>query len=469
MSIPGTNIKKPKILVCGDIMLDHYIYTNIDKIANEAPIPVFRFIREEYALGGCGNVLRNLHSLGCSDLYIFSVIGDDINGKRLYKMIGDLGIHNYLTVNTDVVTTSKTRYFCDSKILFRCDSEKSHAIDISEILINIEACIHRNDINCIVLSDYDKGFLTKELCRAIICLAEKHNIFTCVDPKKDYTKYIGCSLIKPNRSEAKRLMNAPDDTHIVALHEMLHANVQCKYSVITMSDEGITLYDKHTLLHERPNIRKVVDVTGAGDIVTSILSYFIPSGYDIQAALRIATSVATISVEHPGTYIISQKDIYRTWLSRDIVITQEMISSIRELHDGRQIVFTNGCFDLLHRGHLSLLKFCREKGDIVIVGINSDSSVRILKGNLRPIQDEITRSQILAGISYVDYVIIFDDLTPLKIIKELRPDVLIKGGDYTVESIIGREYAKETIIFSTIEGVSTSNTITHILDKSNTP
>lgn len=467
MAIPITNIRKPKILVCGDIMLDHYIYTHIDKIANEAPIPVFRFINEEYALGGCGNVLRNLHSIGCADIYIFSVIGNDINGKRLRGMIDDLGIHNHLTVNTNTVTTTKTRYFCDNKILFRCDSEKKHEIDISEILVNIESCIHRNDIECIVLSDYDKGFLTKELCQSIIRLAEENNIFTCVDPKRDYTKYIGCSLIKPNRSEAKRLMNAPDDTNLTSLHEMLHDKVHCKYSVITMSDEGISFYDKHTLVHQRPNVRKVVDVTGAGDIVTCILSYFIPMGYDIHATLRMATSIATISVENPGTYVISQKDIYRTLINRGSVITREMIQSIRELHDGQRIVFTNGCFDLLHRGHLSLLKFCREKGDIVIVGMNSDSSVRALKGSSRPVQDEITRSQILAGLSYVDYVIVFDDSTPLEIIKELRPDILVKGGDYTVDSIIGREYAGETIIFSTIEGVSTSNTITHIVDISN--
>ncbi len=233
-----------------------------------------------------------------------------------------------------------------------------------------------------------------------------------------------------------------------------------------MSEEGISLYDKQMIVHERPHVRKVVDVTGAGDIVTCILSYFIPMGYDIKTTLRMATSIATLSVENPGTYVISQKDIYRTLISRGSIITHEMISYIRELHNGQRIVFTNGCFDLLHRGHLSLLKFCREKGDIIIVGMNSDSSVRALKGDSRPIQDETTRSQILSGLSYVDYVIIFDESTPLNIIKDLRPDILVKGGDYTVESIIGREHAGETIVFSTIEGISTSNTITHILDNS---
>lgn len=457
--------RPPTIIVCGDIMLDHYIYTKIDKIANEAPIPVFRFLKEEYTLGGCGNVLRNLHSIGCAGLHIFSAIGDDIMGRRISDMIDEMGIHTHLSVERSGVTTTKTRYFSDNKVVFRCDTEAAHTVDISAILIDMEDCIRHNTIDCIILSDYDKGFLTKDVCRAIIALANRYNVFTCVDPKRDYTKYVGCSLIKPNRTEARRLVGAAEDTPDEVLHRMLREKVCCRYSVITMSEEGISLNNGEATIHARPTVHKVVDVTGAGDIVTCILGYYVPLGVDLSDVIRMATTIATISVEHPGTYTITKGDITGALIRRGGLITMDEIAHIRDIHPEKRIVFTNGCFDLLHRGHLELLRFCRAHGDIVVVGVNSDSSVKVLKGDTRPIQLEETRAHILSELACVDYVVIFEELTPINILQALRPDVLVKGGDYTVDSIVGREYAGETVIFNTLEGISTSNTIEHIVKR----
>lgn len=454
--------KSPKIIVCGDIMLDHYIYTRVDKIANEAPIPVFRYLKEEYTLGGCGNVLRNLHNIGCAELHIFSAIGDDEMGRKMRGILDELRIRNHLNVDRAGVTTTKTRYFSDNKVLFRCDTEAAHTVDISAVLVDMEECISGNNIDCIILSDYDKGFLTKEMCRAIIALATRHNVFTCVDPKRDYTKYVGCSLIKPNRVEARRLVGASEDTPVEVLHRMLREKVGCRYSVITMSEEGISLNNGETTIHARPTVHKVVDVTGAGDIVACILGYYVPLGVDLSDVIRMATTIATISVEHPGTYTITKGDITGALIRRGGLITMREIAHIRDIHPRKRIVFTNGCFDLLHRGHLELLRFCRARGDIVVVGVNSDSSVKTLKGDTRPIQPEATRAQILSELACVDYVVIFEELTPIDIIRDLRPDVLVKGGDYTADSIVGREYAGETVIFNTLEGLSTSNTIQHI-------
>lgn len=448
----------PRIVVCGDIMLDHYIYTHANKIANEAPIPVFSFLDERHTLGGCGNVLANLSSLGCTELHAISMIGDDDNGRKISSMLHTLNISNHLIVNHESVTTTKIRYFSNDKLLFRSDKERHARVDTASVMARLEKCISGNNIDCIILSDYEKGFLTKELCQSILAFARARGIFTCVDPKRDPTKYIGCSVIKPNLSEAYRLTDLPTSATIEQLHSALHSIVHCRYSAITMAEEGISVYDGTSIFHEKTASRKVVDVTGAGDIVCAILGYYMPISCDIPTIVRTATEVATISVEQPGTYVISKRDIMK--LSK--IIDIDVIPTIKDLYRDTDIVFTNGCFDLLHEGHLALLNFCKGKGGIVIVGVNSDESVKGLKGPTRPIHNQRTRASILAALSCIDYVIVFDEPTPLEIIQKLEPDVLVKGGDYTVDSIVGREYAKRTLIFNLVEGISTSNTIQHI-------
>jgi len=462
------SVRKPNIIVCGDIMLDINTDTHVEKIANEAPIPVYNHNKVEYKLGGCGNVLQNLHGIGCDQLFIFSTIGDDDNGKHIQSLVSDMNVNNRIRIVSDTHTTTKHRYFCNSKILFRCDIENNPSelerISAVSFVDQIEECIRDHQIDCIILSDYNKGVLSHKQCQQIISLANKHDIFTCVDPKKDYTKYTGCSLIKPNRSEAYSLFNMSSTTPIEELHARMFKTIGCKYSVITMAEHGISMYDGTDTIVEKPVVRSVIDVTGAGDVVCSILGYYMTTSIPPRDVIRVATEIATLSVGFPGTYIMKSDDILNACMGESAIIMVDDIPAIKRLHSGKTILFTNGCFDLLHSGHLRLLQFCKERADIVVVGLNSDASVKRLKGPTRPVQNENLRAQLLASLRCVDYVIVFDDDTPLNLIKALSPDMLVKGGDYNPDAIVGREFARETIVFDLVKGNSTTSTIRSIVE-----
>ena len=451
----------PNIIVVGDIMLDINNYTHVEKLANEAPIPVFNYISDEKKLGGCGNVLQNLSGIGCTELYIFSCIGGDDNGKHVSQLVDSIGAHNHLHIVPDYATTTKIRYFSDNKIMFRCDVENSaqKKKELATVCFAnaIRVLCETTRIDCIVLSDYNKGVLHAQHCKDIIAVANSLGIMTCVDPKDNYIKYSGCTLIKPNRREAYSLLGLPADSSIECLHRKMVTDIGCKYSVITLSEEGISLYDGARFYYEKPTIHSIIDVTGAGDIVCSILSFFLCQSAAISDTLRTATQIATFSVEHPGTYIIQKSDLNRVAVNS--IVTLDQLGSIRSLYSNKTIAFTNGCYDLFHTGHLSVLEFCKQKADIVVVGLNSDASVKRLKGSTRPIHDQQTRAAVVLSNKNVDYVVLFNDDTPIELIKALRPDYLIKGGDYSADSIIGTEYAKETLVVPYIAGVSTTNTI----------
>lgn len=441
-------------------MLDHNVFVEAEKLANEAPIPVFRLQREEFALGGCGNVVKNLHSLGCGSLHLFSAIGDDEAGRRicaaLVKELG-AGLVSHLRVLDGYGTTVKRRYFCDNKIVFRCDTEVGGlAIVAPSFAEEVEAILKTKSIDCIILSDYNKGVLTAQVCQDIIRLGNLYGVFTCVDPKQDYTKYKGCSLIKPNRKEACALLQLDAKTPLIDLHKRMFELIGPKYSVITLGEHGITLYDGSSMIHERPAARKIIDVTGAGDIVCAIMGYFLCSPAAVPSnILQLATRIATKSVEFPGTYTLTRGDLLPS--SKVVEFTD-----LRSLKAGSRIVFTNGCFDLLHSGHIRLFKFCKELGGDVVVGLNSDDSIRSLKGSTRPVNSLQTRLDVLEAIQYIDWIVVFEEDTPLRVLEELRPDVLVKGGDYTVETIVGKEFAGEVCICSFMEGVSSTATIKKI-------
>jgi D-beta-D-heptose 7-phosphate kinase/D-beta-D-heptose 1-phosphate adenosyltransferase len=456
-------MRKPTIIICGDIMLDHNIYTTIEKLANEAPIPVFNRGCEEYLLGGAGNVLKNMHSIGCEQMYMFSAIGADDNGRRLTELIDSLGVENRTRYISGYTTTTKQRFFCENKLMFRCDAENGAAekqlLRAVSFADEIEEILRTNRVDCIVLSDYNKGILYKEHCQSIIALANRYGVMTCVDPKNDFTKYIGCTVIKPNRKEAYDLFAVDKSSSIDELHATIYTQVHCRYSIITMAEKGITLYDGTTYYKETPTVHSIVDVTGAGDIVCCILAYFLPLGYPIQKMLKLATDIATKSIEYPGTYTIRPDDIVGP-IHKQLSVSQA--GDLRRKYADKRIVFTNGCFDLLHRGHMQLFRFCKEKGDVVVVGLNSDESIRRLKGPSRPINAVQTRTDILDAIKYIDHIIVFDDDTPVALLQELRPDYLVKGGDYAVESILGSEYAKETMICNFVDGYSSTGIINKI-------
>ena len=447
----------PTIIVCGDIMLDHNIFTDIEKVANEAPIPVFNMYKEDYMLGGCGNVIKNISSLGCKKLYSFSVIGNDDNGKIISRLLGELNVIDKNIVLDGYSTTTKQRYFCSNKIVFRCDTENKKEtrsiIESVSFIDRIEDILKTEKVDCIIMSDYNKGILYDEQCKDIISLANKYGVFTCVDPKEDYHKYIGCSLIKPNLKEAYSIFKI-NTRSIESLHKYIYSEVKCKYSVITMAEKGITLYDGSTIIHEMPTVHKIIDVTGAGDIVCCIFGYFLSQGMDPTDIIKVATRVATKSIEYPGTYTLTQDDIKQ----KGKIIYFKDLKIIKK---DTPIVFTNGCFDLLHSGHIELFKFCKAKG-VVIVGLNSDYSIRRLKGPSRPVNSLKTRLDILESIHYIDYIIVFDEDTPYSIIKEVCPDYLVKGGDYNIDTIIGKEFSKETIVCNFLNGYSSTSLIQKI-------
>lgn len=465
-NISFSKLKRPNIIVCGDIMLDHATHVQIEKIANEAPIPVYNFKEEYYTLGGCGNVLQNLYNLGCENLFIMSVVGNDVQGERIHSLVNSMKIHNYIQTYDGFHTTTKERFFCDNKIIYRFDREntKQEQKVIGSILFEdiLEKILQTTHIDCILLSDYNKGVLTFEQCQRIIQLANKYNVFTCVDPKENPDKYRGCTLIKPNLSEACKLFGLEKSTPILEIHKVIQARLECQYSVVTMSEKGITLYNGKDLLHEIPNVHKIIDVTGAGDIVCCLMGYFIPMQIPISEVVYLATHIATKSVEYPGSYTVSMNDVYELNLKHTTIITRDDISVLKHVFDKQTIVFTNGCFDILHSGHIQLFKFCKSQGNIVVLGLNSDASIRRLKGDTRPINPLSIRLDILSSIQYIDYIIVFEEDTPYEVLQLLKPDILVKGGDYNVNAIVGREFAKETILCNFVPDNSTTGIIQKI-------
>jgi D-beta-D-heptose 7-phosphate kinase/D-beta-D-heptose 1-phosphate adenosyltransferase len=446
-------------------MLDRQIWGSIDKIANETPIPVLLKTHEKYSLGGCGNVLSNLSSLTPNKLFLFAVTGNDSNGSKIEHMLEENDIH-YILEKSRYVTTTKTRFFCENRLLFRFDDEMKYILDGGQedrIYQSFIKVIENNTIDSIVFSDYNKGFLTPTLCEKIINKSNEYGIFTVVDPKNSYEKYKLCSLIKPNRAEVERLFGIRvNSENLHSTLKYIKNTVNCKHVVITLADKGIAyIDDSDKIFFNEPEPIEVIDVTGAGDIVSSVISYYFPSSEDKQQIIILSSLLATESVKHAGTYIITEKDILfaKHYLIGNKLTSVDYIKGIK-----LPIVFTNGCFDLLHIGHLELFKFCKTKyrNHILVVALNTDDSIRRIKGSSRPINNINARTEMLNAIKWVDYILTFDSDTPIKLIEHLRPDIIVKGGDYTYDSIIGKEYCRNIEIFDIITGVSTTNTISRI-------
>ena len=450
-----------RIAVFGDLMIDMNTYSKATKMANEAPIPVFNKLHDTYSLGGAGNVLKNLASLGCSQLYAFGAVGKDVNAVILRSLCTESGIMDYLQTAEQYRTIIKHRYFCDNKIVFRSDTESdaSTLVIDNEILLSQLEALCQEGLDCIVLSDYNKGFLNLERCQRIIQLANKYNIITVVDPKEDYHKYMGCTLIKPNLREAYHLFSLSPSIPLEEAHQIIRSKIGCKYSVITLAEQGLTVSTSTEYIKIATQSRQVIDVTGAGDIVTSVFAVYLAQDIPIISCAQKATRLATLSVQHSGSYTLQPHDLF------DIsskILTIDQLTIFNTIYSTKRIVFTNGCFDLLHSGHMELFKFCRSKGDLVVVGLNSDASITRLKGPTRPVNSQKVRLDLLEAISYIDYIIVFDQDTPEELIKMLKPQYLIKGGDYTPESILGSQYAKETIVCNFVAGMSSTNIIKKI-------
>ena len=458
--------KKPSILVLGDIMLDYSTTGAIEKLANEAPIPVLVKKEETVSLGGCGNVVQNLHALGCKKLYLLSVCGDDNKAIQIQKMLDEKHVL-YKLWKVAKNTTSKHRFFANSKLLFRYDEEERVNITTSieyDVLNAVSHILEKDVVDCIYFSDYNKGFLTKNICQGVIQMAREKRIFVCVDPKNDYTKYKGCSLIKPNRNEVEHLYGMRlEMNNLESALDIIRKKTECSSVVITLGNDGISYSsEKDGFYRWKLNSKEIIDVTGAGDIVGTILAYYYPQKDHKKSVIELSSYMGTVSVSHLGTYILKLSDIIEAErsLKKNKYITVDKLQYIQ----GRKI-FTNGCFDILHEGHLGLLSYCRSLAGSdghVIVAINNDSSIRSLKGGKRPIRDERQRIAMLNAIDSVDWIVIFSESTPVEILKIIQPDVLVKGGDYTKETVLGKEYCKEVQIFPFEENISTTKIIEKI-------
>jgi D-beta-D-heptose 7-phosphate kinase/D-beta-D-heptose 1-phosphate adenosyltransferase len=463
----------PRILVIGDLMIDHYLWGGCERISPEAPVQVVDITRETTVLGGAGNVINNLISLG-ADVCVGGVIGDDENGEELRAMLQYIGVDAAgLVIQGGRKTSKKSRIIASNQQILRYDKESKEAIAtvserkiVSHVIDVIDSC------DIVILSDYGKGVITEAVAGGVIAAAKLAGKKVLVDPKgKDYRKYRGAYLLTPNKKEASEATGIVinDDSSLRQALLSLKKTCDLECSMITLSEDGIAIYDES--MRRFPTVAKeVYDVTGAGDTVIASLSYALASGLSIDEAAPFANHAAAVVVGKIGsaTVTLDEIDTYESSLhqsSSDAHIkSRDEITSIaqRLKAEGKSVVFTNGCFDILHVGHVKYLQEAKSYGDVLIVGLNSDSSVRALKGPTRPVNLESDRAYILAALESVDYVVMFSDETPYELIKNIAPDILVKGGDYEGKVVVGAEFAKELRLVQFVDGKSTTATIARI-------
>jgi D-beta-D-heptose 7-phosphate kinase/D-beta-D-heptose 1-phosphate adenosyltransferase len=474
------SIKPPTILVVGDLMLDLYVWGSVERISPEAPVQVLKVKSEESRPGGAGNVAGNLSALGARSLCC-GVVGDDAHGRSLCRMLGRFKADTSgILRDKNRPTTVKTRMIAHSQQLLRVDREEARELGQSlqaKMLKNIDRLLPSCD--AVMLSDYGKGTIPDELVSDILSACKKHNKLVLVDParQRDFRSYNGCTVLKPNSAEAAKAsgIEIVDRPSLEAAARKLLNITRAKYLVITQGNEGMTIFRKAAKpVHIAGLSRPVFDITGAGDTVLSLLGYVLAGGGTIEEAAEIANVAAGIVVGKVGAAQVTRAEIIQELLgfhhiaSHKVKPLDEIISICKEHRRRNQrVVFTNGCFDLLHVGHIKLFQFAKNNGEILIVGLNSDASVRKLKGTGRPVLDQNERAYILSAIEQVDYIVIFGETTPLKLIKAIKPDVLVKGADYTKDTVVGRNfvesYGGRVELAPLIEGTSSSGIMSRIV------
>jgi len=463
----------PHILVIGDLMIDHYLWGGCERISPEAPVQVVDIARETTVLGGAGNVINNLVTLG-AQVSVSGVIGDDENGEELRAMLSTIGASSEgLITQTGRKTSKKSRIIASNQQILRYDKESKDSIDTTSetaIATYVESVIHSCDI--IILSDYGKGVITDAVAGGVIAAARAAGKKVLVDPKgKDYRKYRGAYLLTPNKKEASEATGIviQDEASLKKALLSLKETCDLECSMITLSEDGIAIYDE--TMRRFPTVAKeVFDVTGAGDTVIASLSFALSCGYTIDQAAPFANHAAAVVVGKIGSATVTlgeieeyESSLHQSTSDMHIKSHEEIFAlSDRLKKEGKKVVFTNGCFDILHVGHVKYLQEAKSYGDVLIVGLNSDSSVRELKGPTRPVNVQEDRAYILAALESVDYVVLFSEETPHELIKNIGPDILVKGGDYEGKSVVGAEFAKELRLVQFVDGKSTTATIERI-------
>lgn len=431
----NSNLENIKIAVFGDVMLDIYCHGEITRISPEAPVPVFSTTKTEYRLGGAGNVAVNLKSLGV-DVSLFGHVGNDTHGDRIQNMLDTLQIkHSLIHTNR---TTTKMRYLSQGQQVMRVDQDhKNPPLDAKYQLSGLDA---------IIISDYGKG--SAEACASIISKARDLDIPVLVDPKgKDFSKYRGATLITPNEKEYQEAFgNQPPNE--------VRKRLYIENLLLTQGERGMTLFMDTGTHKEEASAKAVYDVTGAGDTVIAVMAVCLATGISPEESMILANKSAGLVVGKIGAASVTWQDLYPC---DDPYVKIEQARAA-----GKKIVYTNGCFDLLHAGHIHSLLEAKKHGDFLVVGLNDDESVRRLKGHNRPIVSLGHRQQLLESLGVVDLVIPFSEETPVKMVERIKPDVLVKGGDYAGKTIKSTEHAGKVVLVERQENLSTTNIINKI-------
>ena len=462
------SIRGKRVLVVGDVMLDRSRYGTASRISPEAPVPVVDVKRVEDRPGGAGNVALNLKSLGL-EVVVAGVRGYDSAGIKLQESFQSHGITPYFLVDLERETTLKERLFADGVHQARADYGSTQALTATQETDLFER-IQKHKADVLVLSDYGKGVLTPSFTQKLITWAKSKNIPIIVDPKgTNYSKYSGATILKPNRSEAQSVLGRAVTGSADDLRE-LQQRFQIIHPLITLSEHGMAWLDDRAEPRRLLSYKQeVFDVTGAGDTVTALLAGGLAAGLSIDLGARMANLAAGIAVSHRGTYSVTPEDLLQSAKipeNKKIVNEQELLKIVHAYQaQGKSIAFTNGVFDLIHVGHIRLLTLAKREADLLIVAINTDASTKRVKGADRPIQNQADRAEIVLG-TLADYVILMEDDDPMRLINLIRPDLLVKGGDYRLEEVVGRElvesYGGRVVLSPLVQGRSTQETIQSI-------
>jgi D-beta-D-heptose 7-phosphate kinase/D-beta-D-heptose 1-phosphate adenosyltransferase len=471
--------RQVKVLVVGDIMLDRYIHGEVERISPEAPVPVLRHARRYERAGGAANVAMNLAGLGCQP-FLAGFWGSDSEQVELAAILERAGVDTVGVVSSSLPTISKTRIVGRQQQLLRLDIESRDAVSeveagrLRELATGLVEKVH-----AVILSDYAKGALSAALCEAVIRAARKTGIPVLADPKTpDFSKYSGATTVCPNLGELSLATGVPaHKVHdLLSAAQLLVSEHDLQFLTVTMSEKGITVLRPASpggtgVYHSPARAREVFDVSGAGDTVIATLAASLAGGLQVESSVELANLAAGIVVSKVGTVPIAAHELIGALTPSSGLSSGEKVLDMQRIQvrvaewraSGETIVFTNGCFDLLHVGHITLLEECRRFGSKLVLGLNADVSVCRLKGPARPIVGERERARVMAALAAVDAVVLFEEDTPLELIRALKPNVLVKGGDYSIETVVGHEdviaSGGRVEIIPTVEGFSTSNIV----------
>ena len=468
-----------RVLVLGDVMLDRFIYGSVDRISPEAPIPVVNVERLLDMPGGAANVARNIAALGAHAI-LLGVVGDDAwAGDLRAQLASSAGIDAHLIVDASRPTSVKTRYVADGQQVMRADRESRDPLapTIAESLLH-EFSAALAGAEAIVLSDYAKGVLSDPVTRAAIDIARRAGKIIIVDPKsKDFARYRGATVLTPNQMELQQAcgQECRGDEQVVNGAQRILAQGICGAMVVTRGKDGMSIVQTQgDAVHLSTAERQVFDVSGAGDTVVAVLSLGLAVGAGVVDAAALANIAGGIVVGKRGTATVTAAEMIAAQRPFDGSTDPQKIFALDTVlqlarswrEQGLKVAFANGCFDLLHPGHISLLEQARRSADRLIVGLNADSSIRRLKGPNRPIQGEVARATVLSAVKSVDAVVIFAEDTPINLIEALVPDVLVKGSDYTVDQVVGADFVirrgGKVLLADLLAGHSTTDTVSRV-------